>query len=110
MTQPATTGGANLALVKPPIPAFEGATVESANIKITGAATVEASEDVIIGIDDRVRLVGEYRVVGVHFKVDPKTGDTVREQILKPITVSLCPWDPADPTDDGIVRARPQVP
>lgn len=107
-TQP--TGGANLTLVKPPIPQFEGANVENATIKISGAATVEAESDVLISIDDRVRLVGEYRVVGVNFRVDPKTGDTVREQLLKPISVTLCPWDPQDPTDDGIVRARPQVP
>lgn len=100
---------ASVALVKPPIPAFEGAPVESANIKISGACTVESDNDVVIGIDDRVRLVGEYRVVQVNFRVDPKTGDTIREQILKPITVQLCPWDPNDPTDDGIVRARPAI-
>jgi hypothetical protein len=100
----------SLALVKPSIPPFEGAAVEGASIKISGNCPVESADDVLISIDDRVRLVGEYRVVGVNFKVDPKTGDTIREQLLKPISVQLCPWDPSDPTDDGIVRARPQVP
>lgn len=99
---------ATVALVKPPIPAFEGAAVESATVQITGTCTVDADNDVLVSIDDRVRLVGEYRVVGVQFVVDPKTGDTVRKQVLKPIAIQLCPWDPNDPTDDGIVRARPQ--
>ncbi len=99
-----------LSLVKPPIPKFEGAVVESTNTKIAGTAPIDADDHLVLSIDDRVRMVGEYRVVGVRFSVDPKTGDTVREQILKPIELALCPWDPADPTDDGIVRARPGHP
>lgn len=89
------------------IPDFEGASIAATSMKITGTVEVDAEPDMVISLDDRVRLVGEYRVVGVSFKVDPKTGDTVREQILKPIEVQLCPWDPTDPTDNGIVKARP---
>lgn len=96
-----------LSLVRPPIPKFEGAAVVSTTTKISGTAPIDTDEDLIISIDDRVRLVGEYRVVGVMFKVDPKTGDTVREHLLKPVEVTLCPWQPNDPTDNGIVRARP---
>lgn len=109
MTQPAfqAPGQSSLSLVKPPIPKFEGSDVASTNTKINGNAPLDAGTDLVLSIDDRVRLVGEYRVVGVAFRVDPKTGDTVREQILKPIELALCPWDPTDPTDDGIVRARP---
>ncbi len=92
---------------RPSIPDFEGASITSTSMKITGTVEVDAAEDLVISLDDRVRLVGEYRVVGVTFKVDPKTGDTIREQILKPIEVQLCPWDPTDPTDNGIVKARP---
>jgi hypothetical protein len=66
--------------------------------------------DIVISTDDRVRLVGEYRVVGVRHDVDDKTGEVIRIQILKPISIQLCPWDPSDPTDDGIVRARPRKP
>lgn len=102
-TQPAT----NLSLVKPPLPTFEGSNVESVTSKISGNVSIDGSDDKVLCIDDRVRMVGQYRVVGVHFKVDAKTGDTVREHILKPIEMELCPFDPADPADDGIVRARP---
>jgi hypothetical protein len=93
--------------VAPPIPDFEGAKVETCNIKVSGQATVDTYDDVIISLDDRVRLVGEYRVVGVRFYVNEKTGETVREQILKPLNLQLCPFDPSDPNDNGIVRARP---
>jgi hypothetical protein len=100
------------------LPTFEGAKVERVALKISGAATVEMYDrqlpnadprDVqgLVSLDDRVRLVGDYRVVGVHFVVDPKTGDAVRMQILKPLELEICPWDPSDPTDTGIVRARP---
>lgn len=103
MTQPAT----NLQLVKPPLPAFEGSAVLSTATKISGTVAIDGADDKVLCIDDRVRLVGQFRVVGVAFKVDPKTGDTIREHILKPIDMALCPFDPSDPADDGIVRARP---
>lgn len=103
MTQPAT----NLQLVKPPLPGFEGSAVQGVSSKISGNVSIDGSEDKVLCIDDRVRMVGIYRVVGVYFKVDPKTGDTVREHILKPVEMELCPFDPANPMDDGIVRARP---
>lgn len=102
MSQPAT----NLALVKPPLPKFEGSQVEAVATKVTGNVTIDGADDKVLMIDDRVRLVGSFRVVGVNFKVNAN-GDTVREHILKAIDMELCPWDPADPTDDGIVRARP---
>lgn len=94
---------------QPSIPKFEGAEVSATMIKISGKSEVESSEDIVISTDDRVRLVGEYRVVRVNHFVDEKTGEVHREQVLKPISIQLCPWDPADPTDDGIVRAR-QIP
>jgi hypothetical protein len=89
------------------IPSFEGAKIERTSLKISGAASVEMYNNELVSLDDRVRLVGDYRCVGVHFVVDPKTGEAVRVQILKPLDVEVCPWDPSDPTDTGIVRARP---
>lgn len=91
---------------QPQIPRFEGADVSSVSIKISGKSEVAGADDVVISTDDRVRLVGEYRVTAVRHYVDDKTGEIVREQILKPLAIQLCPWDPSDPTDDGIVRAR----
>lgn len=106
MTQPAQQP-ANVTPLVQPIPDFEKAPVSAAAIKISGTVSVDTYQDTIVSLDDRVRLVGEYRVVGVNFKVDEKTGETKREQILRPINLQLCPWDPADPNDQGIVKARP---
>jgi hypothetical protein len=76
-------------------------------MRITGAIPLDDVSDVPVSIDDRVRLVGEFRVVSVRHFVDPKTGDLIREQILKPLTADLTPWNPNDPTDQGILRAQP---
>lgn len=89
------------------IPKFEGSDVTTTLTKLIGTTPVEAESDLVLSMDDRVRLVGEFRVIGVSFKVDPKTGDVVREQLVKVISLTPCPWDPTDPTDDGILRARP---
>ncbi len=85
---------------------FEGAKVQGAKFLISGNSDVEAYDEELVSLDDRVRLVGEYRCVGVHFKLDPKTQDFVRVQMLKAVKMELVPWDPSDPTDNGIVRAR----
>jgi hypothetical protein len=95
--------------VVPTLPSFEGAVVTTSTTKISGACPIDEAETKAMSIDDRVRLVGEYRVVGVSFKVDTKTGDTVREHLLKPVQIELCAWDPSDPSDDGIIRARPHA-
>lgn len=113
-TQPTFTqpgqGGPALSAVPTPagIPDFEGTTVNGAVTKMTGTTTIASNEEIVLGMDDRIRLVGSFRVVGVGFKLDPKTGDVIREHLLKAIDIAPCPWDPNDPTDDGIVRARPR--
>lgn len=91
----------------PPLPTFEGQVVESSTIKISGLSSLEGVEGKVVSTDDRVRLVGEFTVVSVKHFID-KDGKLCREQVLKPARIELCPWDPADPTDDGIVRARPR--
>jgi len=89
-----------------PIPAFEGRVVDQVSIKIAGTMpTDDLPEDLVVSVDDRVRLVGEYKVVGVRHYADPRTGDLVREQVLKPIFVNTIPWDESDPKDDGVIRA-----
>lgn len=89
-----------------PIPSFEGRVVDQMSIKIAGAMpTDDLPENLVVSVDDRVRLVGEYKVVGVRHFVDPRTGDLVREQVLKPIFVNTIPWDESDPKDDGVIRA-----
>lgn len=96
-------------LTSPPYPAFEGQVVEGSEIKISGLSALDGQqvEGKIISTDDRVRLVGEFKVVSVRHYLN-KDGKLVREQTLKPERVDLCPWDPSDPDDDGILRARPR--
>lgn len=103
MTQPATNVHS---IGNPAIPKFEGAPVATASMRISGQSTIEATEDVVVSVDDRIRLVGEYRVVGVQHTVN-KDGEVERVQVLKPILIQLCPWDPSDPQDTGIIKARP---
>lgn len=86
---------------------FEKTRVARSEIKFTGNGEVELYDDTTVGIDDRLRLVGEFRVVKVVFGVDEKTGDLVRTQFIKPVNdLQLVPWDPSDPSDDGIARMR----
>lgn len=92
----------------PAVPDFEGRHVESATMKLTGSVHVAHAEDVVVSVDDVIRVVGEFRVVGVRHYVDPKTGKIIREQVIRAVdhTVELTPWDPSDPKDDGVVRAQ----
>lgn len=102
-----TTASVTPITSSPNAPTFEGAPVQETRMKISGRSDIEDSDGIVISTDDRVRLVGEYRVTGVRHYVDEKTGNLVREQVLKPLSIQLCPWDPSDPQDNGIVRARP---
>ena len=87
---------------------FEGAQVGMSEIKITGVCAIEVNDDVTVTLDDLVRAVGVYRVVKVLHYVHPKTGELVRQQVLKPVeTLTVVPFDSSNPNDDGIVRARP---
>jgi hypothetical protein len=96
---------------QPPVPIkFEGANVGKVDWSFRSGTV--SGDQALVSMDDRVRLVGEFRVTGISFKVDSKTGEMIRVQQLTPVedTVIRCPWDPNDPTDDGIVRARPRLP
>lgn len=108
---PTAVQGAPVASVTPlaAMGTFEGQVVHSTEIQIKGMAAVETLGGVMVGIDDRIRLVGEMRCISVQHKPN-KDGELVRIMILKPANLELAPWDPADPDDDGILRARPTQP
>lgn len=91
------------------IPAFEGRPVSGVVFRVQGAAPLQDLDGTVLSHDDRVQLVSTYTVVGVDFKVDPKTGDIVRVQTLRPAEMHLIPFDENDPNDDGILRALPVV-
>ena len=47
------------------------------------------------------------RVVGINHKVN-SAGELIRIVTLGPVReLQVVPWDPRNPNDDGIVRARP---
>lgn len=89
------------------IPDFEGHPVAGTTIKLSGSLQSDDLSDVVVSVDDVVQMISQFKVIGVHHRVDPKTGMIVREQILKPIEAALCPIDPSNPHDDGVIRALP---
>jgi hypothetical protein len=90
----------------PEIPPFEGRDVAYVVIKISGLGRVQTERTPVFSIDDLVRLIGEYRCIGVFHRQD-NDGELYRVQVLTPKDIDTCPWEPADPHDDGIIRARP---
>ena len=119
LTQGSTTSGPAIpptpaTVVSPPVVdghrshRFEGSEVGMTEIKISGACAIDTVGDVTtVSLDDLVRAVGTYRVTKVLHYVHPKTGETVRQQVLTPVEpLMVVPWDSSNPNDDGIVRAR----
>jgi hypothetical protein len=88
-----------------PLPTFEGRVVNRCEMRIVGTTPLVDLDDTTVSVDDRVRMIGEYRVVAINHYTDPKTGDLVRQQVLKPQEATTYPWDPTDPKDDGVIRA-----
>ncbi len=87
----------------PPVPRFEGHDVRSVAIKIAGLNTLTDPKFPVFRVDDAFRLVGEFRCTGVRHYVG-KDGEMVREQVITPIAIDPCPWNPEDPLDDGVIR------
>lgn len=87
-------------------PEFEKAQVATVATKISGSTVVDSFGE-SISIDDRIRVVGEFKVVKVSHEVQ-KDGSVARVQYVAPCgDLQLVPWDPSDPADQGILRARP---
>lgn len=86
------------------IPAFEGHPVEGAIVKVTGKVPLTDLDDTVLGVDDLVQMISHFRCIGVRHEVDEKTGLLVRVQILRPVEMTLKPFDESDPDDDGIKR------
>ena len=89
------------------IPAFEGHPVDATIVKVTGTAPLDDLADVVLGVDDVVQMISQYRCVGVSHAVDDK-GPLTRVHHIKPIEMALAPIDPTDPDDEGIIRALPR--
>jgi len=96
---PSLTGGA--------VEEFERAKVSATEIKISGSCAIDTHGETKVSLDDMIRAVGVFRVVKVNHYVN-KAGDVIRQQVLAPVEdLMIVPFDAANPSDDGIVRARP---
>ena len=108
MAAAAASNVTQMQLPVPPYPEFEGHTIEYVKTKVTGAVVIP--EDAILHMDDRLRVISEWRVTAVHFKMD-KDGKWYREQTITHFdvpgaaTTAIVPWDSTDPTDNGIVHS-----
>lgn len=88
------------------IPAFEGQPVDSTKVKVSGAIPADSiDDDVVLRVDDIMQVATQFRCVAVHHKVDEKTGNLTRIQVIRPIEMVLVPFDPTDPDDIGILRS-----
>lgn len=85
------------------IPDFDGKVVDDTAMKFSGLASAIPCGEKVLKIDNVVRIAIEGVVTGVDHKVD-KDGNLTRIQVIKPLDVEFTPWDPTDPTDDGVAR------
>ena len=91
-----------------PLPHFEGKPVVGTAIKISGAVPMEDLEGAVIGIDDVVQVVGQFRCINVTHVVNGQ-GDLVRVQVLRPMFMVPSPIDPDDPSGDFIIKQPPAI-
>lgn len=88
------------------LPEFEGEHVSEAAIRFTSASNLPCTSpggEVTLHYGDTIRVAVEARVVAVQH-VENKDGELRRVAVCRAIDATFVPWNPADPTDDGIVR------
>lgn len=73
------------------IPEFEGMKVSHAKAQFTSTSNLEV-EDEVYRIDEVKRFYVEAKVVNVHHRVNEKTGDLDRVQVLKVVDVQPVTW------------------
>lgn len=83
------------------IPDFEGHPVEGTKIKMSGAMLAEGMDGVVVGVDDIVQVVAQFKCVGVRHDVGGD-GNLYRIQLLRPIESNLQPFGDGD---DGVLRS-----
>lgn len=100
MTEPA-----RLSVVPPiaPIPGFEGKPVHTTKLMLSSTSGLEI-DNAVLRLDDIIRITVEARVAKVHHNVNEKTGELERVQQAKALSVEIVPWNPEDPSDNGILR------
>lgn len=86
-----------------PVPMFEGKPVATTKLKLTSTAGLDVN-NMVLKVDDIIRIVVDARVSQVHHNVNERTGDLERVQTAKALTVEITPWNPDDPNDTGVFR------
>lgn len=89
------------------IPRYEGHPVQGTAIKMSGAIPMDDLEGAIIGIDDIVQLVAQFKCVAVQHNAD-KDGNLIRVHVLRPMIMVPHSFDEEDPAGDFIMRALPR--
>ncbi len=85
-----------------------GKHIDSMKLQVRGLSGLPCQnskgEDMPLQIDDVVNMHVEGRVTGSRFAVNDKTGELEQTFTIKPLDVGFQPWDPSDPSDDGVSR------
>lgn len=87
----------------PPVPLFEGKLVHSTSLRLASATGLDI-EDRVLKVDDIIHVLVDARVSQVNHVVDERTGKMQRVQSAKVLDVTLVPWNPEDPDDEGVLR------
>lgn len=74
-----------------PYPAFEGAVVSAAKLKISAGAALEL-DDLVVHVDDLVQVLVTVKVTGVHHDVHRSSGHLMRVQLSQVQNCEL--WTP----------------
>ncbi|RYZ15696.1 MAG: hypothetical protein EOO70_06220 [Myxococcaceae bacterium] len=78
--------------LKPALPEFEGNKVARTKAQFTSTSNLEV-EDEVYRLDDVKRFYVEAKVVNIHHKVNEKTGELDRVQVLKVVDVQPVTWN-----------------
>lgn len=93
---------ASPATLQPLVPLFEGKVVDATALKIANSSVLDLT-DVVLGVDDVIRIEVEAKVVSVNHVVHEPTGRLIRVHTAKAFDARLMPFNPN--YDDGIDRA-----
>lgn len=85
----------------PMIPMFEGKDVEASALKIANSSVLDLT-DVVLGMDDVIKIEVEAKVTGVNHIVHEPTGRLVRVHTAKAFDARIVPFNPT--YDDGVDR------
>ena len=89
----------------PLVPLFEGKQVDGTALKIANSAVLDLT-DVVLGMDDVIKIEVEAKVTSVNHVVHEPTGRLVRVHTAKAFDARLVPFNPT--YDDGVDRRDQQ--